>query len=163
MAGPALFIIIPGRGGPFVGFDQPSIAYLNYLNQIKYAEYPLELFLNGRHDPTEDEWRWGLRYYKELLRYAPETSLFYGDMGFCYYYLKDYPRALKAYQKAVSLEPRFYPHYWDLGMICFQLKRYKESIDYFTNALAVIPVTIQYYFKIGENITPAAKEDMAHL
>lgn len=123
---------------------------LNRLNVLKDSEYDLEMFSQGRGKLNENTLRWAVRYYSALRKYAPEISLYYGDLGFCYFYLGQDDQAIKAYQKAIELEPQLYMYHYDLGMIYQRLGRLDKAVDCLFSALAHINRSVQYFSKTAE-------------
>ena len=133
-------------------------AFLNRMNVMKDVEYDLELFLKEGRPLTEDALRWGVRYYRSLQKYAPDNSLYFGNLGFCYFYLGRYEEAIRAYQKAVELEPKLYTYHYDLGLIYSRLGRTEEALDNFLDALNTIRHSVQYFMKTGEALQNAGQD-----
>lgn len=133
-------------------FVDSSVARLNRLNHLKQVEHQIKSFEQGLAPLNTEELRWAVRYYRELLRFFPPSDLIYGNLGFCYYYLKDYAKALEAYQKAVSLEPHVYFYYWDMGVISFQVGDMKTALSFFETSLKLMPATVVYYERLTERL-----------
>ena len=75
----------------------------------------------------------------ELVRKAmivdPLSIVINADLGLCYYYARDYERALEQYTKTLELDKRFsLTHNW-MGLALVQMKRYDEAIAHFKQAV----------------------------
>ncbi len=125
-------------------------AYLNRMNVLKDVEYHLQEFLDNDKPLDRDTLRWALRYYQGLQRYARDNSLYYGDLGFCYYYLGNDEAAIRSYQAAIDLEPRFYMYHYDLGLIYYHQGKAQKALDSFLTALNYINDSVTYFVQIVE-------------
>lgn len=76
-------------------------------------------------------------YYEKVVDFIPiYRGEVYEILGFCYYHLGKYRKALAAYIKASRINPRFFwPHY-NLGLIYFKRGYYQKAVDSFNRALA---------------------------
>ncbi len=141
----------------------PQVATVNRLNRIKVQiEEDLDRFALGEAPLKRDSFKWGVRYYKKVLSLllkaalisgdSLKTSLAYGNLGYCYYYLSDEQSALEAYQKAVNLAPAFYSYSWDLGTVYFQKGDLKNALDLHRRSLEAMPLTLKYYSSFFRSI-----------
>jgi len=139
-----------------------SVARLNRLNHLKQVEHSVKSFEQGLVPFNAEEFRWAARYYRELLKFFPPSDLVYGNLGFCYYYLGDYDRAIRAYQQAIALEPHLYLYYLDMGLILFQAGEVKSATSFFDTSLSQLPSTVAFYETLAEKL-PAKNKNMATL
>jgi len=143
-------------------FVDSSIARLNRLNHLKQVEHSVKSFELGLIPFNAEEFRWAARYYRELLKFFPPSDLVYGNLGFCYYYLGDYERAIRAYQQAIALESHLYLYYLDMGLILFQVGEVKNAASLFDTSLNLLPATVAFYETLAEKL-PAKNKNMMTL
>ncbi len=65
----------------------------------------------------------------------PVSVVINADLGLCYYYKRDYARAVEQYEKTLELN-KYYSltHNW-MGLALVQMKRYDEAIEHFNKAV----------------------------
>lgn len=137
-----------------------SVAQLNRLNHLKQFEHSVKSFEQGLTPFDVEEFRWTARYYKELLKFFSPNDLIYGNLGFCYFYLKDYTKAMEAYLAAIDLEQYFYVYYFDVGLIFLQSGDIKNALAFFDTALKLLPKTTAYYETLAERLPDKHKNMM---
>ncbi len=145
-------------GGIFYFSIFPSRAYLNRLNALLPIEEGLHEFALGKTDLGRDQFRWGIRYYQEVLKKNYSSAQFYHNMGFCYYYLQDYRQAQTVWEKALTMNPRLYFSAYDLGLMAFKAKDYSKATTYFSQVITRLPQTFQYYAHLGSMLKKSGKD-----
>jgi len=134
--------------------------YLNRMNVLKDVEYNLKESLDRNKAPQRDDLRWGLRYYQKLQRYARNNSIYYGNLGFCHYYLGEYDNAVRSYKKAIALEPRFYMYHYDLGFVYFRQGQVDKAQNAFLTALNYIDDSVNYFVEMAEALQMTHGEEL---
>jgi tetratricopeptide (TPR) repeat protein len=139
----------------------PSKAYLNRIN-FWNVETDLERFSNDEAVFDRTPLQIGLRYYKELLVMMPSSAPAWGNLGFCYYYLENFPKAMEVYQKALEQEP-LYTLYLDVGMMFFQSQEFPKAVDFFQLSLKNLPQTVAHYVQLQQKLIAGGKMESAAL
>jgi len=145
--------------GLFFLIDHHQV-YLNRMNVLKDVEYKLKEALDHNESLNRDDLRWGLRYYQGLQRYARNNSIYYANLGFCYFYLGEYKQAIRFYQQAIALEQRFYMYHYDLGVIYFHLRKLDQARDTFLMALNYINDSVNYFVEMAEILQGTHGEEL---
>ena len=134
----------------------------NRMNFLKQSEIDVKAFALGAPAVDPAMLRMAVRYYRELLRFIPADGLIHGNLGFCYFYLKDYSRAWEEYQRALALEPQLWTLRWDEAMFLFQNGNVKEAAriweDYLDNQ-----DTVREYFKALKDQLRMKRKDVLYL
>lgn len=118
------------------GLAQREAFMTNRMNFLKQYEWDGKLFATGETSSVDSaSLRMLKRYYEGLLKDSPQSGIVRGNLGFCYFYLKEYKKALEEYQKAVVLEPEFIPLQWDLGFVFFKGGDFGRAIKIWENYL----------------------------
>lgn len=126
-------------------------AFIKRVNSLKGpAETHLADFEYHKETLRADQLSLAEYYFKSLASQISEQSLFWGANGFCNFYLKNYRKAIAAYEKAIAVDPMIYTYSWDLGMIYYRLGRYHEAAQYLTQSLNCLSVTVNYYDQLME-------------
>lgn len=123
---------------------------LDHLNFFKGIENRLAQLREQRSRPDVFDLQEGLHFYREVGRVFPDNALVRANLGYCYYYLGDYFKALKEYQNAIRLEPDLYVLYMDAGEISSVLGDSLQASAYFTKARSLLPVIRDYYVALLE-------------
>ena len=71
-----------------------------------------------------------LMYYQNFNAIAPGRADVYGMLGFCYYYLGQYEKAIANYEQATVFNPHFFWFYYNLTTIYFKQGKYQKAIEY---------------------------------
>ena len=141
----------------------PTTAHTNRLNMLKDKEFFVKAFEQGQIPLAIDNFKWGLRYFREVLKSLPGNDVTYGNEGFCYYYLGQYSQAITSYQKAMAINPLYYAFHWDVGVISFQLGNYQDAIRFFANSLKLIPGILEYYKQLEVKLRSINRDDLSYL
>lgn len=144
------------------GLVNRRAAHNNRMNFLKQSEIDVKAFALGAPDINPAMLRMAARYYQELLRLLPSDGAIHGNLGFCYFYLKDYPRAREEYRRALALEPQLWTLHWDSAMFLFQSGNVKEAARILENYLDHQD-TVREYFKALKGQLRIKKEDVLYL
>ena len=81
--------------------------------------------------------------------YADDIYSIYLSRGLCFYWLKEYPKALADYQRAVSLDQKKYEAWYEIGELQTQQKNYQEAIKAYERAYAINPDLKEGWTNLG--------------
>jgi len=155
-----LYLVLGAVG--FAAVDRDT-AVLNYINNLKGVEVDLEKFAQRKEEFKTSALREGVRYYKELLRISPFSAYAHANLGFCYFYLGDYQKAMKAYLRAVEIQPNLYSFHCDLGMICLEKKEFKQAVGFFGDCLTLIPRAERSYLNLVKTLNERGIKEGARI
>ncbi len=110
------------------------------INFLMQSEVDVKAFAVGGGDIDPQILRMAIRYYRELSYFLPKDGIVQGNMGFCYFYLKDYRQSLESYQRAIEMEPHIGALQWDAAMVLFQSGKTQEAINAWERYLPNQPV-----------------------
>lgn len=85
---------------------------------------------------------------KYLLKYFPQDSELYYNLGILQEKLKDFKNAKIAYKEAIALSPQE-DYYYNLGEVLISLKEWEEAIEAFRTVLKTDPNDGNCYFNLG--------------
>ena len=85
---------------------------------------------------------------KYLIKYFPEDSELYYNLGIVNEKLKNLGEAKKYYQKAISISPQE-DFYYNLGEVLVELKEWDDAIIAFKKVLETAPEDGNCYFNLG--------------
>jgi len=81
--------------------------------------------------------------YEQAIRYTDGPYL-YGNLGWGYYLLEDYDRAVEYGQRALALDPKLNYVRMNLGITFLRQHRYRESFQAYESILRFNPDTLEY-------------------
>ena len=137
-------------------------AYFNHLNYLQDCERYFEKFINDEVEFNERKFKDGILYSKKLALFFPSfKALAYGNLGFCYFYLHDYRKAIEFYRIAIRTEPNLYTFYYDMGMICFMRQDFKNAIELFGQSFSYLPHADTYYSRLVKMLENHGNPDVA--
>ncbi len=118
----------------------------------------------AKQTPYDEEiFRAGVTYYSQLIEISPDNTLFHGALGFAHYYLKEYDKAILAYNRAVSQKPTVYALYWDLGMIHYQLQQYQLAVTFLNRSIGYMNELIPRFMTAAETFRANGDGTTYHL
>lgn len=82
--------------------------------------------------------------YKQAIRYTEEGAYLYGNLGWGYYLLEDYDRAVEHGQRALALDPKLNYVRMNLGITFLRQHRYSESFQAYESILRFNPDALEY-------------------
>jgi len=102
-------------------------------------------------------WREPITLYKHALRFSPNSSRIYHNLGDTYTDMGNYKEAVSAYKKSIKLNPSYADTYTSLGVVYSALGEYKEAIGFYKQALEINSTYVNAlndsgaaYYAIGE-------------
>ncbi len=69
-----------------------------------------------------------IKYYEKVDEYLPKQADVYSLLGFCYYYKKDFNKAIVYYKKAIEVNPHVFWFHYNLGVIYYKMGNYPNAI-----------------------------------
>lgn len=81
------------------------------------------------------DWYSNQTIWQATLDKRPDYGRVYSNLGFSYYYQKDYKKALELFEQAKALEPKLPLIYHNLGNVYDELEKYDLAIENFQRAL----------------------------
>ncbi|OGX07530.1 MAG: hypothetical protein A2Z88_03165 [Omnitrophica WOR_2 bacterium GWA2_47_8] len=139
-------------------YNVATIKKINYFMPKSYAALISSVKDKGKIDTeTVREYKY---YYNLLTQYVPGMAEPYGMVGFCSFYLKEYDKALTAYQKAIDRNPSFFWFYYNQGVVYYALKDYSMAADSLKKALmANKELTLKFIVSSRRIYMPIALEE----
>lgn len=155
-----------------IAIDQRQLAFrtMNFLNK---APGTLIDFVqkNPVYDASDKEQnsndlRGPLRYFQNLSKVYPKAGVVLSTLGYCAFYMGDYPQAVKYYKQAINEEPDNFALYYNLGTVYFYAGNFLESVEVFKQGLQcpftkvimnprVIIPDMEMYLKTEQNVLEA--------
>ena len=126
-----------------------GLAHLLSENNLKDAENRLKraLEINPGYALSQEYFAIALmlqsQFEKSLAAFSRAESLdplspaIKNEIGWVYYFMRDYHRAIKQFQLALDFEPNFPLAHFNIGLAYKQLGEYTEAIAAYKNALAI--------------------------
>lgn len=121
-------------------FDRNQVAD-DVLNAARPSADYLHFFAYKTKPYNKAEIKRALAYYQTLILGKFSTAAMHANLGFCYYYLNDLPKAINSYEEAIQKDQRLYTSYYDLGVIMLRQKKYAQAQDLFKKAIFLMPST----------------------
>ena len=119
-------------------------------SDTKVALYPYWL---GRLEYDSQHYKSAISRFEQALAIDPQMSRAYDNLGLCYFYLNDTPRAIEDYQRAIDLDrnsprPSAWPH---LNLaIAFQfVNRLDDAEEQLREAIKLDPKLAQAQYQLG--------------
>jgi len=94
---------------------------------------------------------WGdpIRFYERTLKFAPESSLLYYNLGNAYKVADKNEEAIRAYQKSIDIEPNYVEVHNNLGTMYYRMSRNEKAIAAYKKAVEVKPDHAGPYYNLG--------------
>lgn len=144
----------------FMGAIDQRKAKINNLNYLKGIEGYLQNFLDQTEEYDEKKLKEGLKYYRALRRFLPSNAYVFGNLGFCYFYLHDYPKAIASYKKAIELQPTFFAFHYDIGRIYFLMADFKNAQKFLEGSLPLISNAEAHYTYLIKSLLEKNRKDI---
>lgn len=141
------------------------------LNRVRpYSLYLIEISTDPLAKTDKRKINEHRRYFEQVEKLYPGRSDTSGMLGFCYYYLQNYPKALAYYKKAQDKDPDIYVFSYNRGLIEFKQHKYTQAIDTLTQAfpfkaeasIGYIMNSIVYRQILSEGEVPVSGKDLAY-
>ena len=134
----AILIFYVQQPAPF----SVKVCRLNYLRQ---SENTISKLISKKQQISRREYFYAIKYYKELIEFIGSRDYIFGNMGFCWYYIGHYDKALKMYDEAIRLNPKIYTYYADKAMIYCTLGQYQAAMPLLQQSLVRALQSVEYY------------------
>jgi tetratricopeptide (TPR) repeat protein/S1-C subfamily serine protease len=141
-----------------------EVSWLNYGNQLwRFRQYDqaiaaferaIQLNPNSHYayygkgwvSEIQGKYRQAKNVYQQATKLAPDFYPAWDRMGAVLGFdgLKQYPKAIKAYNQAIQLQPSSFAPYVRRGITFYQLKSYQEAIADFNKAIEIHPHFFAY-------------------
>ncbi|MDD3374793.1 MAG: tetratricopeptide repeat protein [Candidatus Omnitrophica bacterium] len=129
----------------YAGKPDPVNTVVNRLNYLRLSEIYISESLSKDQKMSKREYCSAIKYYKELVEFIGPKDYLFANMGFCWYRIGDYNKALEMYDQAIRLNPAIYTYYADKGMIYLALGKPQEAISWLEQSLSKIALSTQHY------------------
>ena len=106
-------------------------------------------------------WFEPLSFYQRTLRYAPDSSRAYGNLGMIYSHNGDNEKALELYNKAIELDPKNFKAHYNLGILYADLGKDKEAEESYKTSLSIKPTYVNALNNLAMVYTKMGRQDEA--
>ncbi|MBN1869143.1 MAG: tetratricopeptide repeat protein [Candidatus Omnitrophica bacterium] len=94
-------------------------------------------------------WREPMRFYERTLKYAPDSSRLYNNLGTAYNAIHEKEKAIEAYKRAIELNANYADAYYNLANIYDDQNKAAEAIAAYTKAVFLAPHNADAYTNLG--------------
>ncbi len=94
-------------------------------------------------------WREPLAFYERILKYTPDSSRVYNNLGLLYNAINKKEDAIASYKKAIEINPDYVGAYINLGIVYHTLNNKEEAIALYRKAIAINPDLAEAYNNLG--------------
>lgn len=121
-----------------------DVPFENRLNSMHYGGHRQAL-IAFRHKLHQKEslTEYDLKAVHDFLVYVSRLEIplssIYGNLGFCYYYMNQFDRAIEMYKRAIDIDFYQYRYWFDKGIIYFRMGWFEEAILSLKTSLELIP------------------------
>jgi tetratricopeptide (TPR) repeat protein len=122
----------------------PAIGHLDYL----LKQNPGDLHAQVRKAQIYGE-QGNFAELNAVLRDRPHELRVRDFLGLLYEEMKDYERAIQAYQANIQIDPTFFDSILHLGFVSYRLKRNEEALSYLEQAVKLNPKRPEPYLLLG--------------
>ena len=99
----------------------------------------------GLSNNLKEKYKEAIKCFQEALEILPDDPILYDNLGFSYYALQDYDKAVYYYKKALLKNPNNTSTRMKLGEIYCDIKRdYKKAIQHFEKLLKLKPKNLDF-------------------
>lgn len=96
---------------------------------------------------------------KNIFYRTPEFAWF--NMGWSYYNMGDYQKAVESYSKAVGANPSYARAWYSMGLAYEKLGKTKEAVQSYEKAVTAVPGYIDAWFNMGMALVKAKDKPAA--
>ncbi len=108
-----------------------------------------------------DEYEAAIDYLNDFLNKNPYCEVAWHQLGKQYYALKEYKKALAAYDFAIISDDRFIGAYLEKGRVLEKLKKYEEAIESYSITLGLDDPTSYALLRMGKCYEKLGNTEMA--
>ena len=103
-------------------------------------------------------WQDGITLYERTLKYAPDRSVLYNNLGILYADRNDSEtgdreKAVQMFKTAISVDPTYVYAYNNLGKIYNLMGKKDEAMRYYKKSLELYPDSVESHYNIGNIYT----------
>jgi tetratricopeptide (TPR) repeat protein len=95
--------------------------------------------------PTER----GLNYYQALVDREPDKPEHWVNLGWHYYQMGEYDKALENHQKALTINPEHFGARYNAGLTYAQLSEFEKAVEHLTKATELNPIYWEAHLVLG--------------
>ena len=137
---------------PSIGFFlilAKSLSFLHKNKRFKILGIAITLFLLIFYScltiKQNDYWQEPITFYKKTLKYAPDSSKTYNNLGVIYDDIGKKKEAIASYKKAIQTNSNYSDAYYNLGNTYSTLNKTEEAIAVYTKAIQLNPDLAEAY------------------
>lgn len=108
-----------------------------------------------------DEYEEAIEYLNDFLNKNPYCGVAWLQLGKQYYELKEYTKALAAYDFAIISDDTFIGAYLEKGRVLEKMKNYGEAIESYSITLGLDDPTSYAYLRIGKCYEKSGNQELA--
>ena len=94
----------------------------------------IEYFYKGMQCYDEKEYERAIKFYKQALKYEPNSDATYFNIGNVFYIQKVYDEALVYYKQALLLNAKSPNAHYQIGLIYHIQQKYKKALEFYIEA-----------------------------
>ncbi|MDB4349809.1 tetratricopeptide repeat protein [Omnitrophica bacterium] len=102
-------------------------------------------------------WSEPVALYERTLKYAPESSSSYNNLGIIYGDKKDFEKAIELFKKAIEADPDNTGAYNNLGKVYRSRDRNEEAIELYKKAIDLQPESVTAHYNLGNAYRDAGR------
>ncbi len=106
-------------------------------------------------------WREPVTFYKRTLKYAPDSSRIYNNLGNAYNDIGKSEKAIPLFKKAIAINPNFAEAYSNLGNADTDIGKSEEAIASYKKAIELNPNYADAYNNLGNIYRDIGKNEEA--
>jgi len=95
-------------------------------------------------------WSEPIKFYERTLKYAPDSSGVYNNLGNSYRANKENEKAMGAFKKAIAINPDYALAYYNLGILYDVMNRNEEAITAYKRVIEIKPDYTEAYNNLGK-------------
>ncbi len=106
-------------------------------------------------------WQDPIHFYERTLKYAPDSSRAYNNLGANYNAVNQKEKAVTAYQRAIDITPKNTDAYYNLGNIYSDLGKKEEAMAAYKKVIKIKPDYAQAHNNLGNIYADMNKKEEA--
>ncbi|MDD5449443.1 MAG: tetratricopeptide repeat protein [Candidatus Omnitrophica bacterium] len=113
-------------------------------------------YLTIRQNET---WREPVAFYERTIKYAPDSSKTYYNLGFTLYRMGEKQKSIPMYKKAIELKPDFVDAYNNLASVYYDMNMKEEAISLYKKAIELNPNYAEAYNNLAVMYDDKGREE----
>lgn len=144
--------------------DQQKANVRRLNNIAQWSNYPI-LFSTGQESSSELSFWRSIRYFQILTKVMPKSGRGEEMIGYCFFYLKDYPKAEKYFTLSQKKHPEYFWLAYDLGAVAYARGNLKLAEKLFRQILETSAETQLQAAKLSSltHLLPAERVNLNNL